>query len=260
MDLLPVSRTADVETSVALVDKRLRRRAVRIARRHVNAALAACSTSFASELVRTRRAGAGPIHISPLLAEIIAVALEVARLTEGAYDPTARPAPRAKVLVGCGASAQPPRPAPGWKRVRVDGDMLYAPRETTLILQPVVLGMAVQRAAREIEARCGTGALVVAGGSAAVAGETWNWDIPGGLLEQGMARAWAGPEPVVDPSSGRAVVPVWREVVVTSPSGSAAAALTRAASVWRSSAPERLARLGVSARLTSLAGETTWVA
>nr|WP_183061999.1 FAD:protein FMN transferase [Motilibacter peucedani] len=260
MNLLPVTRTGDIRTSVGLVDPRLHRRAVRIARRHVNAALGACSTSFSSEIVRTRRAGTGPVHISPLLAWIVSQSLEAARLTDGAFDPTVRPGGTTKVLVGCGGSAQPPRRAAGWCTVRVDAGMLVMPHETTLVLQPVALAMAAQSAAREIYARCGSGALVVAGASAAVAGETREWDIPGGLLPRGTARTWAGPEAVVDPGSGREVVPLWREVVVTSPSAPAAAALAIAASVWRTTAPERLAHLGVSARLTSLAGETTWVA
>src|SRR5204862_3352189 len=133
-----------------------------------------------SEIVSLDRAmgGAGPVTVSPLLAEAIAVALRAARLTDGDVDPT----------VGAAMSAAgydrdfhqiepngPPlrltvRQVPGWREVRLDGRPLTLPAGVRLDPRATAKAWAADQSAARIERQLGSGVLVSLGGDIAVAG------------------------------------------------------------------------------------------
>jgi thiamine biosynthesis lipoprotein ApbE len=121
--------------------------------------------------------------ISPLLAEAVGAALDVARLTDGDVDPTVGSAmeeigyDRDFALIGAGADRMPVRlrhrPPPGWQQVGLDRQslMLQVPPGLRLDLGATAKALLVDRAAALIgEAIDGRGVLVAIGGDVAVAG------------------------------------------------------------------------------------------
>ncbi|MEA2457740.1 MAG: FAD:protein transferase, partial [Thermoleophilaceae bacterium] len=79
-----------------------------------------------SELVRLNEAAGRPTKVSPLLFEAIEVALDAARITRGAVDPTVGVAlerigyNRDLADIADDSPAVCPHPAPGWRIVRLD--------------------------------------------------------------------------------------------------------------------------------------------
>ena len=160
-----------------------------------------------AEIHRLLRAGGRTVTVSPLLAELVAVALAAARRSGGAVDPTvgaamnrishrgsgggARPAlPTLPVLPVCGqvtrvgGAGATARPAPGWHVVRLDGRRLGVPAGVSLDLGAVAGAFAADRAAALVAGRLGVGALVRVGGDVATAGPAptggWRVHVPGG--------------------------------------------------------------------------------
>jgi thiamine biosynthesis lipoprotein ApbE len=248
-----------------------------------------------SEIVALDRAtGAGPVVVSPLLAEAIAVALRAARLTDGHVDPTVgaamnavgydrdfslvpREGPPVKLTV---------RTIPGWRQVELDEQarLLRLPPGVRLDLGATAKAWAADRAAARIAAATGDGVLVSLGGDVAVSGPPpdGGWRIrvqdisgrpedppagpsavvairAGGLATSSTAaRRWRRGGDVLhhilDPRTGRPAAPVWRTVSVAAGTCTDANIASTAAIIRGRAAPAWLTELGLPARLVDEAG------
>jgi FAD:protein FMN transferase len=136
-----------------------------------------------SEVSRLQRAGGRSVHVTPLLAELLAAALRAAQFTDGDVDPTVGGA-----LVGLGYDGATfardqlslrhtddgwlvrHRPVPGWRRVHLDGRRLRVPPGVLLDLGATAKAYAADRCARLVADRCETGVLVSLGGDIATVG------------------------------------------------------------------------------------------
>jgi thiamine biosynthesis lipoprotein len=246
-----------------------------------------------SELSLVQRSGGKPVRVSALLVELVKAALEVARLTEGAVDPTVGNAmiclgydrdfdalPAEGPTLGDVASV----PAPGWECVDLDvaNRLLTIPEGVTVDLGSSAKAFAADRAARDIAANVGTGVLVNLGGDIAVAGPSpgdgWCVGISmsasdepeqsqatvsiasGGLASSGcMVRAWRRGERrlhhIVDPRTGDVAAEYWHLATVAAGSCLVANAASTAAIVNGCSAPQFLREMGLPARLVRSDGE-----
>jgi thiamine biosynthesis lipoprotein ApbE len=248
-----------------------------------------------SEIVALDRVmGAGPVGVSPLLAEAIAVALRAARLTDGDVDPTVgaamnavgydrdfslvpREGPAVKLTV---------RTIPGWRQVELDEQarLLRLPPGVRLDLGATAKAWAADRAAARIAAATGGGVLVSLGGDVAVSGPPpdGGWRIrvqdvsgrpedpptgpsavvavrTGGLATSSTAaRRWRRGGDVLhhilDPRTGRPAAPVWRTVSVAAATCTDANIASTAAIIRGRAAPAWLTALGLPARLVDEAG------
>jgi hypothetical protein len=123
-----------------------------------------------SELVRLGASGGRPVRVSPLLAELVAVALQAAEATEGDVDPTvgagmaAAEGPRVRLVV---------RRLPDWRDVLLDTDrgLLTVPDGVMLDLGATAKSWLADHAAAALAAELGCGGLVSLGGDIAVAGQ-----------------------------------------------------------------------------------------
>lgn len=183
-----------------------------------------------SELNRVNARAGRVVRLSPLFAEALELALELARETDGLLDPTVGDAVEAAgydrdfSLLG-----DDPAPAglaaPGRvDELRLEGRLLLAPAGVRLDLNGVVKALAVDEAAESI---AGEG-FVCAGGDLAVQGEL-DVALPaggavrvlgGGLATSGSTkRRWrrggAEQHHLIDPRSGRPSESCWREVTVS---------------------------------------------
>ena len=239
-----------------------------------------------SELVRLADRLADGVEVSDTLADLMRAALMAAQLTEGAVDPTLGRAIDALgydrdirlLLDDDGPVRAIASERPGWKRVTLDGTRLTVPRGLALDLGATAKAVAADRAATRIARELGTGALVSLGGDIATAGpaprEQWQigvQDLPsdpscqisvgGGTAvatSSTQRRTWRrGTEVlhhIVDPVTGMSAPSLWRSVSVAGPSCLVANALSTAAIVWGSSAPQRLAAHRLPARLVTADG------
>jgi len=138
-----------------------------------------------SEIVALDRAmggaDAGPVTVSPLLAEAIAVALRAARLTDGDVDPTVGAAMNAVGYDRDFTLVRRDGPAvsltiktiPGWRQVEFDEQarLLRVPPGVRLDLGATAKAWAADRSAGRIAATLGCGVLVSLGGDIAVSGQ-----------------------------------------------------------------------------------------
>ena len=150
---------------------------------------AACSRLRAgSEIAALDGRAAGPVRVSPLLADAITSALCTARLTDGDIDPTIGDASAESADASAGfagafagsadaltGSADAPgllRPAPGWQQVRLDARsrLLWLPAGIRLDLGATVKAWAADRCAGRLAGTLHCGVLVGLGGDIAVAG------------------------------------------------------------------------------------------
>jgi len=248
-----------------------------------------------SEIVALDRTmGAGPVQVSPLLAEAIAVALRAARLTDGDVDPTvgaamnavgydrdfslvAREGPAVKLTV---------RTIPGWRQVEFDEQarLLRLPPGVRLDLGATAKAWAADRAATRIATATGSGVLVSLGGDVAVSGRApdGGWRIrvqdvsgrpedpptgpsavvairTGGLATSSTAaRRWRRGGDVLhhilDPRSGLPTAPVWRTVSVAAATCTDANVASTASVIRGEAAPAWLASLRLAARLVAETG------
>jgi thiamine biosynthesis lipoprotein len=252
-----------------------------LVRAELSAVDAACSRFRPdSELGAVCRANR-PVQVSPLLAELVAAALDAAERTGGDVDPTVGAA-----LCGLGydrdfaaLAGRPTTPAvrvfatPDRRAVRLRGRELTVPDGVLLDLGATAKAVAADRAAALVTQRLGTGVLVALGGDIATAGPApdGGWrvlvqDRPGDpqctvRLPAGAAlatsstagRTWGRPgellHHILDPRTGRPAERVWRTVSVAAYSCLRANTLSTAAIVRGHRAPALLR--GVPSRLVT---------
>jgi FAD:protein FMN transferase len=255
----------------------------------------ACSRFRADSEICALRASGGQ-QLSPLLAEAIAVALRAAELTDGDVDPTVGAAMSA---VGYDRDFEQIRPTgspvtvrsvPGWREVRLDGQVLTMPEGIQLDLGATAKAWAADRSAARIAQRIQSGVLVSLGGDIAVAGSApeGGWRIrvqdvtsepdelpegpyamiairDGGLATSSTkARRWQRGGDVLhhilDPRTGLPAEPVWRTVSVAAATCVDANAASTAAVIRGRAALGWLAKLGLPARLVDATGVVFTVA
>jgi thiamine biosynthesis lipoprotein len=267
---------------IVVTDPALLADATAIVQAELAAVDAACSRFRAdSELSVACRAAGRPVTVSPLLADLLAAALEAARQTAGDVDPTVGAA-----LCGLGydrdfaaVTGRMVAPAvrvfatPDWRSVRLNGRELTVPDGVLLDLGATAKAVAADRAAPVVAARLGVGVLVALGGDIATAGPApeGGWrvlvqDRPGDprctvRLPAGAAlatsstagRTWGRPgellHHILDPRTGRPAPRVWRTVSVAAYSCLRANTLSTAAVVRGHRAPNLLD--GMPARLVT---------
>jgi thiamine biosynthesis lipoprotein len=238
--------------------------AAAIARAELDAVDQACSRFREdSELRFACRSGGRPVTVSPLLADLVAAALQAARETDGAVDPTVGAA-----LCGLGydrdfaaitgrtvAPAVRVFPVPDYRAVRLRDRELTVPDGVLLDLGATAKAAAADRIAALITLRLGVGALVALGGDIATAGPAADggWQVlvqdrpadPSGTvrLPAGAAlatsstagRTWGRRgellHHIVDPRTGRPAPNIWRTVSVAADSCLRANTLSTAAIV-----------------------------
>lgn len=238
-----------------------------------------------SEIQALRTARGRPVRVSPLLAELVATALNAARSTGGRVDPTLGGALVAlgydrdlSVLPSDGGWRVRPTPGPGWQQVTLSGLELSVPAGVLLDLGATGKAYAADRCARLVAERCGTGVLVSLGGDIATAGEApdGGWRIlvrdgPGEpettvALRAGAALATSSTlgrrwrtngqwlHHILDPRTCQPAPPVWRTVSVSAATCVEANTFSTAAIVRGATAPTWLCTLGVPARLVDANG------
>ncbi|MEA2483874.1 MAG: FAD:protein transferase [Thermoleophilaceae bacterium] len=235
-----------------------------------------------------------PIRVSLVLGEVIGVALRAAKQTGGLVDPTV-----GSSLVALGydrdfdsvapdGDAVSATPAPGWQSVGWNAlrREVTLPAGVVLDVGATAKAWAADTAAAQIHDETGAAALVNLGGDIAVAGPSpaGGWpvhigddhrerpDTPGdaiALTSGGLAtssssvRQWRrggrGVHHIVDPATGEPAAPVWRTVSVVAASAVDANTASTASMVMGEPAPAWLERLGLAARLVSVAGDVVRV-
>jgi thiamine biosynthesis lipoprotein ApbE len=243
---------------------------------------------------------AGPVQLSPLLAEAVAVALRAAQLTGGDVDPTIGDALAvigydrdfAQVPADGPAVTLTVRAAPGWQQVSLDEPhrLLTLPPGTSLDLGATAKAWAADRSAARLAAALGCGVLVGLGGDIAVAGPPpdGGWrirvqdvtgrpeDLPDGpsavvaIRDGGLAtssttaRRWrrggTALHHILDPRTGLPAPVYWRTVSVAAASCAEANMASTAAIIRGQRAVEWLVNLGLPARLVDAAGNVQTVA
>jgi thiamine biosynthesis lipoprotein len=250
-----------------------------------------------SELVALddARRDPGPVRVSPLLAEAIAVALRAARLTDGDVDPTVADA-MAAVGYDRDFPLVPPtgppvkltvRSIPGWRQVHLDEQarLLTLPAGVRLDLGATAKAWAADRSAARITGALGCGVLVGLGGDISVAGEPpeggWNVRVQdvtgrpeelaagpsavisirgGGLATSSTtARRWRRGgdmlHHILDPRTGLPAPPNWRTVSVAAATCLEANTASTAAIIRGKEAPTWLIAKGLPARLVDEQGQ-----
>lgn len=192
---------------------------------------AACSRFRPDAEIHWVAANAGEwVTVSPLLAELVRVALDAARRTDGLVDPTVGSAMRRvgydRDITRVPAAAAQPDPArlphqggvrlvarrvAGWRSVRFDGHHVQVPEGVSLDLGATAKAWAADRAAALVGAELGVGVLVSLGGDMAT----------NGVAPQ---RSWA-----ILVSDG----PSQPEAHVTLPAGAALATSSTISRTWR---------------------------
>jgi thiamine biosynthesis lipoprotein len=240
-----------------------------------------------SELSRLRDRASAGVDVSPVLAALVRVALEAARLTGGAVVPTLG-APQRDTAEDGGirlvhdrgrplrANA---RPRAAWERVHVDGTRLTVPDGVDLDLDVIARAAAADAIAETIADRFGCGALVNLGGDVSARGPApaGGWQVtvqdrPGDPAAQvalgdgwGLATAsaqWRSrPDerlhPILDPRTGRPATPGWRTASVAAPSAVRARTFATAAIVLGPAAGAMLRSAGHPVRLVHADGGLT---
>jgi thiamine biosynthesis lipoprotein len=247
----------------------------------------ACSRFRAdSEVCAVQRAGGRPVPVSPLLAELVGVALDVARRTGGRVDPTVGAAlvrlgydrDLLSLKASGGRWEVSSEAAPGWERVRLDGRTLTVPDGVLLDLGATGKAYAADRCAALVADRLGTGVLVSLGGDMATAGPApdGGWQIlvqdqpgepacrialPAGAAlatSSTISRRWRTGghllHHILDPRTCRPVEPLWRTVSVAGNDCVEANAFSTAALVHGRGAGDWLRTVNRPARLVDAAG------
>ena len=226
------------------------------------------------------------LPVGPLTLRLVEAALEAARRTDGAVDPTvgghvarwgydvdiAAVRRRGPVVLG------PATTAADWRRVVVDHDLgrVAVAQGLRLDLGATAKAWTADEAARRVAARHRLPVLVEIGGDLAVAGtadEPWRIHVaevggrPGELvgLSHGAlatssttARRWGTAtgeaHHVIDPRTGAPTSGATRTATVWAPTCLEANTYSTAALVWGAAAGPRLELAGVAARLVDSAG------
>jgi thiamine biosynthesis lipoprotein len=288
------STTARVVTT----DPRATTRARRLVE-HVLARVDAAASRFRadSEVRRVEAAHGRPVRISPLLAELVQVALDAAVATDGDVDPTlgsqlsALGYDRDISLLGDHplASRTPlvrVRRRAMWRDLTLqhepDGDaILVVPAGVLLDLGATAKAWTADRCATDVADALGCGVLVSLGGDLRVAGDDpeGGWTVlvqdgagqPASTIRLHGARAVATSSTVtrtwrrggrelhhvIDPVTTLPVDPVWRTVSVAAGTCLQANTLSTSALVRRRGAPAMLRDRGAPARLVARDGSVT---
>jgi thiamine biosynthesis lipoprotein len=245
-----------------------------------------------SEVNNLYRTAGRPVRVSPLLADLVRAALVAAERTDGDVDPTVGGAMSAlgyaqdlSLLPARGPSLRvTPRPAPGWRRIRLEGRQLTLPPGISLDLGATAKAVTADHCA-QLVARClGVGALVSLGGDIATAGPTpdGGWRVlvqdrrgdpscvvtlPAGAAvatSSTVSRTWLRGEQrlhhIVDPRTCQPARPVWRTATVVARRCVDANAMSTAAIVRGHRAIDWLKSTGTAARLVSADGDVITVA
>jgi thiamine biosynthesis lipoprotein len=239
-----------------------------------------------SELLTLAPDDEGWSDLTPTLADLVRVALDAARQTAGAVDPTI-----GATLVDLGydrdiralagdtsAIVRVVRRPPGWRALQLDGTRLRMPAGTQLDLGATAKALAADRSAQAVADTLGTGVLVSLGGDIATAGAgpAGGWqvtvqDLPTDAPQQitladGAAvatsstarRTWLRDgEPMhhlVDPVTARPATGRWRSVTVVAPTCTRANTVATAALVKGDDAVAWLRHSALPARLVSHEG------
>ena len=250
-----------------------------------------------SELSKVNRSAGAAVSISPLLAQVLAVAIRVADTTLGAVDPTVGAALRrigydrdfALVPITTDRLALVVTPAPGWKQIELDERQRWVriPAGTELDLGSSAKAWAADRAAAAACDAAACGVLLSLGGDIAVAGPPpkggWSvlvaedhaapLDSPGQIISitsGGLAtssttvRRWTRDgvtlHHIVDPVTGLPAHEYWRTVSVGAASCVDANAAATAAIVMGEPARAWLETRRLPARLVRADGEIVLVA
>ena len=246
-----------------------------------------------SEVSRLARGTGAPTAVSPLLAELLGVALAAAAATKGAVDPTlgrplrdpgypdradARQSDASPEPVAADRPRRAVRRRTSWTDVRLDGRLVAMPAGTLLDLGATAKAYAADLCAVAIADRFGCGALVSLGGDLRAAGPPpdGGWQVlvqdgPGEPASQvrlaGAAavatsstlhRTWRQGDRVLhhvlDPATCRPAAPVWRTASVAADTCVRANTWSTAALVRGHAAERELRRVGVAARLVAADG------
>lgn len=233
-----------------------------------------------SEVMLLARNPAGPVTVSPTLADLLREALRAAALTGGDVDPTVGAALRGLgydrdlqlvLRDGVPVSARI-APVPGWRTVRLEGRLLTLPPGLQLDLGATAKAVAADRAATLVHDTLGVGVLVSLGGDIATAGPApdGGWQVrvhdhpddpsdqvalPAGAAlatSSTVQRRWvadgASVHHIVDPRTGRSAPTTWHTVTVAAASCLEANAVSTAAVVRGPAAPAWVEGLGLPAR------------
>jgi FAD:protein FMN transferase len=231
-----------------------------------------------SELLAVNAAAAAghPVPVSPLLADAISAALQAARRTNGALDPTGG----ARTLAGPGAAGPgvtgldvTVRACASWRHVQLDpgNGLLTLPAGTWLDPSATTWAWAADRSAARISGRLGCGVLISLGGDVAAAGQApdggWRIGVDGSTVAiTGGGLATSGPgatrwqhgggvlAAILRPRHGTLMPAPWRLASVTAASCADASAAATAAIIKGHDAAGWLASLGLPARLASVHG------
>ncbi|RZI82363.1 MAG: FAD:protein FMN transferase [Microbacterium sp.] len=245
-----------------------------------------------AELVRVAHHAGRLVPVSQLAVDLVETALQAARQTAGAVDPTlgarlaalgydadidtVRRAPRGTDVTG--------PPSASWRDVRVHRllRLVGVPAGVELDLGAVAKAWTADEAARRVHALGSGAALVEIGGDVAVAGRParpWQVDVaetrggPGTRIALGSgglatsstaARRWrssSGAEVhhLVDPRTGRPADGPWRTATVWAPTAVLANTLSTAAVVRGPDALGLLERSDVAARIVTVDGSVEHV-
>lgn len=278
-------------------------RARRIVEAQISATDAAASRFRAdSEIsrlaVRTAsRRDAGGVTVSPVLADLVRVALDAAATTGGDVDPTlgndlvelgyrsslARAVP-GDVAARPGSRHSPrvvPVHRPSWRDLQLSGRTLMLPAGVLLDLGATAKARTADLAAEAIAAELGCGALVNLGGDLRVAGpqpaDGWQVEVQDGpgqpasrvrldgadavATSSTLHRTWRQGSRwrhhILDPELRTPAAPTWRTVSVAAATCVRANTFSTAAVVRGTGAPALLAGAGVAARLVGHDGSVT---
>lgn len=239
-----------------------------------------------SEIRNLRPGPDGTTLVTPMLADLLAEALEAARSTDGAVDPTVGAALSAigydrdiRLVEDGGTLRAVIRPVPGWRRLHLADRRLTMPPGIELDLGASAKAVAADRCAALVAETLGVGVLVSLGGDIATAGAApeGGWqilvqDTPDDAVTQvslpaGSAvatsstarRAWRrGDETVhhiVDPRTSRPAQSLWRTVTVAASTCVAANTASTATIVKGRAGFEWLRTRGLPARLVDHQGQ-----
>jgi thiamine biosynthesis lipoprotein len=263
-------------------------RAERLVRRLMDdVALSASRFRSDSDVSRINSARGRLVPVRPLTVELVDVALDAARRTDGACDPTI-----GQALVAAGYDvdidelrarstvAAQAGPRADWTAVRVDRELrrVGTPSALGLDLGATAKAWTADRAAELLARDLGVPALVALGGDVAVSEHGPAWPVlvseheggAGEVIQLGRGgvatssttgRTWltsrGTAHHLIDPRSGVPVTGPYRTATVLAASCVDANALSTAALVWGSEAPERLS--GHAARLVDESGRVVTV-
>lgn len=159
-----------------------------------------------SEIAKLATRAGEWVVVSGLAFDVLSIAVEVARLTGGAVDPTVGSCMEAlgydrdfALLGQAGGKADKssprdtarPRPAPGWESIDLDPTTrsVRVARGTSIDVGSSAKAFAADTAAALVAAETGTGAIVSLGGDVAVAGEAPDGGWVVGIAESSSARS-----------------------------------------------------------------------